>query len=473
MRPFFINGNLCVEEDNIMDLQALMYATGNNTANGYNTYSILKVTLDAFSANSFEQIYNAYMYDPNRLERDIDRINNHCTHVFLNLTDFIRKSGEEMNGPAFYPSMKYLIKKINKPVIVAGLGINAEKMDPNFSTLLSSEMVDFLRVISEHCIEIGVAGYYTQETLKNLGITNTRVIGCPSFFEHGPERLLKNTSKRFGRIKQADILTHGTYFLPHYFPLKGNHEVLSDIRESKLIDAFVFGQYSGDFNHDECRKLQTNKYHVFSNIDEWKKFVSQFDFCIGGGLYAAILSINADVPTLLCNGDVATMETCEYLGIPHRACPSTFRDIEILFNEYDADLINRNYPVLFDEYTAFLDKNNVNTQYNASPKVSECLTQPTLNTNVKNTEERCAELLFFTMQSLSEKVTAPLEALKDTPENRIQELEIAKNKAEIRVQSLETQLATSEQRVKNLCASRWRKLGQLLGICKTLPFEKQ
>ena len=53
---------------------------------------------------------------------------------------------------------------------------------------LSKDFIQFLHILSEHSTSLSVRGTQTLEILKHLGIQNAQAVGCPTFFEAGPNR---------------------------------------------------------------------------------------------------------------------------------------------------------------------------------------------------------------------------------------------------------------------------------------------
>lgn len=90
-------------------------------------------------------------------------------------------------------------------VLVLGLGIQMELGESirDFVSSLSKETVTALKIMSEHCVSIGIRGTTTGAVLDCLGIHNWQVIGCPSYYE--PYR--RNIAIKYGiNVKPEKIL---------------------------------------------------------------------------------------------------------------------------------------------------------------------------------------------------------------------------------------------------------------------------
>ena len=348
--PFFINSNLCIEPNDLLSFELFMDSVAGNTGNSYITYSLIKACFG--SLDKVNHIQNIYTYDFTKRDKDIDYINNNCSHVFLILQDQIRIA-ESYGLKLPYKGIQDFVSKLNKPVIIAGLGANSfNGFDKSFHQKLNPDLINFLKFLSDHCINIGIRGHFTEEVLHNIGVDNTTVIGCPSFFEMGKNR----------KLVKKDIFKKDKILLTSYLPieeLKNNYQIMQDFQEQKIIKAVGFESFNEIQDGFEIKKLREKKYRIFSNIEEWKSFVSNFDFAIGNRLHGSILSINSGVPAICCNMDSRATEMCNYLKIPHIIEPTKYNIMD-LYNSIDVDLINNSYPRLYERYLSFLNANNVN-----------------------------------------------------------------------------------------------------------------
>ena len=245
--PFFINSNICTQSSDTYDFDTFMTAIAGNTGNSYITYSLLKEL--NFSLNKDYHIQNIYKYDFSQSEKDIDKINNECTHVFLILQDQIRIQ-ESYGYKLPYKDIIQFINKLNKPVIIAGLGANSfDGYDADFHKKLSTDLVNFLKFLSAHCNSIGIRGNYTAEILHNLGIDNINVIGCPSFYETGDDRYIEK--KEIKNIK--DIILTSIF---RNKELLFNYQICQDFCEENIIKAIAFNDYNYDFQDVEQKKIK-------------------------------------------------------------------------------------------------------------------------------------------------------------------------------------------------------------------------
>lgn len=355
-RPFFINSNICLKKEDIADYDSFMKAICGNTGNSYITYALMKEL--GVPLNPEFHIQNIYEYDFSNQEVDLDKINNQCTHVFLILQDQIRID-ESYGLKLPYRQIISFLKQVNKPVVVAGLGANSfNGFDPEFHKKLDPELIWFLKELSDKTEIIGLRGAFTQEVLHNIGIDNTQVIGCPSFFETGRTRVI--TKKAFR--SNMKIACSG-YGIPETFIQKNHCSIyLQDKQyvEEPFIKQLCFSRGGGLRNVD--------RYFVFSNIDDWKKSMAKNDFSLGFRLHGTILALNSGVPALCMNGDSRAREMSEFLHIPYRPDLACEPDLEKIYNECSYDDMNKNYPMLYDNFSSFLKKHGLTIVENFDSK---------------------------------------------------------------------------------------------------------
>ena len=371
--PFFINSNICMNQDDISSYEKFMSAIAGNTGNSYITYALIKELFGGLV--DVHHIQNIYEYNFDNSAKDIDYINSQATHVFLILQDQIRIA-ESYGLKLPYKKIMDFISKLNKPVIIAGLGSNSfNGFDPKFHEKLDPNLIDFLKFLSDHCIEIGIRGNFTKEVLHNIGVDNTRVIGCPSFFESGKDRTL--VKQEIHHLKEVLL----TQRFPLYTP--NIHKIMQDFQEQEVIRPIAFNIIDNTFFTQPLTPYFKQTYHIFSDIEGWKKFVKNYKFALGARVHGSILAINSGVPALCLNADSRATEMCDFLKMPHKPGLRIEHEEQILkvYNEIDLSELNSNYPKLYTNFIDFLHHNNLqhydeNTELHDKPTYIE---QPVLS----------------------------------------------------------------------------------------------
>ena len=351
MIPFVINSNICIDKECTKSFDLLMDTVADNVGNSYITWSLLKEIGCPLELLEGHHIPNLNTYDFRNMEKDLDIINNDCTHVILILQDQIRIKQPYRNGFPF-KGLSDFVRKIDKPILVADLGANSfNGYDSEFHKKLDRELIDFLHVLSSCCKVIGLRGSYTQEVLHNLGVDNTSVIGCPSYYETGRDRVLVKTvyseSLRIGTSSGAAMLGIGPIYL-------------QDMFEGRIIKAMYYDEHYRLSWH-ELRLLDEGKYRFFASIDRWKDDIQKsIDFYIGARVHGSMIAMNSGVPAVVTNGDSRATEMCEYMNIPHHPELIGCRNIEKILNCCDYSKMNNEYNDKLDIFIDFLRKNDFN-----------------------------------------------------------------------------------------------------------------
>lgn len=353
INPFFINSRILFKTEIAPDFHEIFHVAG-NTGNCYITYSLIKEIFGY--VKEVPHIPLIRDYDFSRQEKDIEYINTECSHVFLILQDQIR-APEEMNDPLPLQAIMNFAEKLNKPLIVAGFGANVlSGFDSSLITRLSGEMINFLKFLSDHCECIGVRGYFTEELFHKLGIKNVQTIGCPSFYETGPHRVIKKANILPKKIADKSVLTSA---IPFYLEkdtvccLQDEYDIVRRIYEGDIF-------------------LRYHKNFFFSpSIDDWKNFMKNFLFAYGSRVHGSILAINSGVPAIVMNRDARSREMCEFMRIPHL---SDFRERKIsdLFARCHVDEMNNSYPELYEEFKNFMRKNHIEIAEPIENAVNNC-----------------------------------------------------------------------------------------------------
>ena len=366
-KTFFLNSNIFLDSDiEFNTLEDILMPLGGNTGNSYITYSLMKQI--RCNNENIEHIPSIHNYNFLNQDKDIDIINNECDQVIFVMQDQIRtQESYEFKLP--YNHIMNFIKKINKPIIIAGLGANSiHGYNKHFYENLDPELITFLKFLSDHCIEIGVRGNYTKEILNKFHINNVRPIGCPTFFERGKNRIIQKKNKNLNNI----LYTSNNFFNSTINP---KHVICQDLCETELLNAVIFNKWNPNSDYYLLNKWKNKQYHLFTNIEEWKKFITSFDFAIGCRLHGTIIALNSNIPAICCKNDYRTKEMCEFLHIPYYWQISKNTNIKKLYKNLDLTDLNSNYNDLFNNYNEFLIKNNIK-------KYSEFyIEQPNININ--------------------------------------------------------------------------------------------
>lgn len=102
-----------------------------------------------------------------------------------------------------------------------------------------------------------------------------------------------------------------------------------------------------------------------------KNYLSHFKFLVGTRLHGSICAINSGLPAMCCNGDSRAQEMCDFLHIPYYPHVDENTDVLKLYEQADIDDLNKNYPMLFDNFKDFIVKNVGITPFKEKAQISQ------------------------------------------------------------------------------------------------------
>ena len=395
--PFLINSNLCTENSDVESFENFMRIVAGNTGNSYISYSLIKELCGRYKC--VPQIKSIYDYDFSNSDRDADFINGNCTHVFLILQDQIRIA-ESYGYQLPYEKIISFLKKIKKPVVIVGCGANClTGFDANFYKKLPYGLVCFLKELATLTECIGVRGDFSHEILDKLGVHNVETIGCPSFFEMGPDRIVrKRGCEKIAGSYDCCRNTRGRFvgFLQDVQP--------AEVAVARAI-TFGGGCLSGEFC--DWQVVSKRKCRMYSSIQEWKNELSKYDFYVGTRLHGGILAINSGVPSVNMNSDSRAREMCEYLCIPY--CPelSHTNNINELFNMCDVSRMNESYRDKYSRYWHFLGRFGISPcSSDEAPDSQPSLPPLYANTKTSFLKSVCCSLSHYLQGKMRVKIIA-------------------------------------------------------------------
>lgn len=362
-RPFFINTNLVLEDEDIQTFDNLWSTIAGNTGNSYIGYSIIKIIYGHYK--KVDQIQSIWNYDFSKTNEDTKYINENYTHVVFCMQDQLNTNKVFRNLP--WNKITNFIKKINIPFIPVSIGANCAYNDNTFCDLhktLNKDLIRFINTLASKSELIGLRGEMTLDLINRLGIKNALPVGCPSFYEdlNPNKQIIKKTFNKDFKI----LRNITTIFKPN-----GNEPIILQ-DEKNVIDSLCFNNLvkKNYFKEAEIFLIKNfffnnNNVLTFTSIDKWKKYVSQFDFLVSSRVHGAILALNSKnegVPVFVSQGDIRAYEMTKLLNIPY--CDFLIHNIgkksvEELYELADFCDFNKHYKSNYNNFMDFLRKNGV------------------------------------------------------------------------------------------------------------------
>lgn len=361
-RPFFINTNLVLENEDIQTFDNLWSTIAGNTGNSYIGYSIIKIIYGHYK--KVDQIQSIWNYDFSKTNEDTKFINENYTHVIFCMQDQLNTNKVFRNLP--WNKMTKFIEKINIPFIPVSIGANCAYNDNKFCDLhktLNKDLIRFIKTLASKSELMGVRGEMTLDVLNRLGIKNALPVGCPTFYEElNPNKQIikKPFNKDFKILRNIT-----TIFKP-----SGNEPIILQ-DEKNVIDSLYFNNVIRENCFKEAERFLiknfffNNNILTFTSIDRWKKYVSKFDFLVSSRVHGAVLALNSKnegIPVFVSQGDIRAYEMTKLLNVPycdflnHNIDKKTVEELYELanFNNY-----NKSFKNNYNNFMNFLRKNGI------------------------------------------------------------------------------------------------------------------
>ncbi len=292
---------------------------------------------DAFVFDSSLKLLNYGQLEPLKIrtptDADIDRYNNEFDYAFLRGSNYIHPTMDWEQAPR-------VLAKLKIPVIAFGVGAQAPKKG---KLELSEATKRVLHLIADRSVSMGVRGTYTADVLWNLGIRNTRIVGCPTVFRRNDSNLRIDLPP-LESIKSAVFTLRrevgGDYAqdLARYLDLM--RDTILDM--ARRFDLSVMAQGEIEEKHilwgtpeqkraaieklrhenwlrgadDPMEKLYDGRLFYSDVVAEIERHVSSRDLVLGYRLHGNLMALANKVPSVYFTYDSRTVEFAETFQIP-------------------------------------------------------------------------------------------------------------------------------------------------------------
>jgi hypothetical protein len=244
-----------------------------------------------------------------------------------------------------------------------------------------------MKIISERSTTLGVRGHFTASVLESLGITNVRVIGCPSmywmcksniFIPRKPfdacKRIALNGSANtvvhtvdVAAAEQVESLLANLALTNNFSYILQNEVVLMTILfgngakfEKGLILALKKMYGLSDISDEDFIRFVKSNMLVFFNIEEWMNYIRSLDFVIGTRFHGCLIALLNEIPSVIFVIDARTREMCELLKIPHVDIRNIKTiDLRLVYETMDLDGFQEAYAIQYQNYIDFLEENRI------------------------------------------------------------------------------------------------------------------
>ncbi|MBB3899480.1 polysaccharide pyruvyl transferase family protein [Roseococcus suduntuyensis] len=294
----------------------------------------------------------------------------------------IRGSNYLMEGLEFGHVVP-LLRHLTGPVVALGVGAQAA----SYRRLsLPEGSVAFWRLVAEKSASLGVRGEYSAEVLAALGIHNTRIIGCPSFYRSGaPTRPIRPVQARAGRLG----LTLNRHLQGEYTPSQGLSQIaqrrlLAEVarrpgsrlyaqgeREEMLLALGAPTRRAERLREvlglhglaDDPRVAQLLGRHMAAHIDieSWAEdLAAHVDVVLGLRLHGNVMALQQGIPAIPIVYDTRTREMADLFELPAIEMQlAGAMDLDVMLEGADFASFEAAYARNFTIYRAFLEENGL------------------------------------------------------------------------------------------------------------------
>ncbi|WP_327118713.1 polysaccharide pyruvyl transferase family protein [Streptomyces sp. NBC_01341] len=275
--------------------------------------------------------------------------------------------------------MTQLIKKLRIPVVVLGVGAQADlKYDAARLKPMEPTVREFVTEVLNRSASIGVRGEFTEQYLKNMGFRDVEVIGCPSMFMNGETFTLEKKSESLtaeSRISvngsHSAVRSHGLDAIIRQAHQRYPHLrfVGQNLLEAQLLHwretSNPIGAQTSMPTHPSHPMYREGKVRLYIDPATWIEELRAFDFSFGSRIHGNIAALLAGVPSTVLCSDSRTLELCRYFGIPHRKISETPKNIDPaeLYEAADFGELVNGHKERFLRFTGFMEKNGLENTF--------------------------------------------------------------------------------------------------------------
>lgn len=314
----------------------------------------------------------------NPTEADIERYASEFDYVFIRGSNFIHEKMEWFRAVE-------VLEKVKLPVYAIGVGAQAEQ---NRGIVLPEPAKRFWQIVSDRCAAIGVRGAFSAETLRQNGVGNVEVVGCPSIFRTlnrdlrirvpdqreirkvafslrresdksytaDPEAYLRNQKAALLKVdSQSEMVmsSHGEQEEKAFF-------LRDEAAKAKAVAEFVHTKWWDGPNDAPMRRIYENQLFSFFDVEQYDAFARSIDLAVGYRVHGVLPAIAHGVPGVLVAYDTRSQELAETLKIPvvpeAALAEGGWRAV---YQESQLNALAKSYAGSYDRMRGFLDKNGV------------------------------------------------------------------------------------------------------------------
>eukprot|EP00957_Ditylum_brightwellii_P205401 15343727-Ditylum_brightwellii.AAC.1 len=228
-------------------------------------------------------------------------------------------------------SLTNLVRTIDKPSIMLGIGIQSKFSDVNDTEFikLHEHQVTFMDEIAKRNTgkSVSVRGEFTETACINAGVMNAISLGCPSLTISRNLDLGKDLETKWNKV--AWHLAMGKYTmkigigLPAINPGNPQYGRIIDMLLSicEGHDCYFIAQMPEDrpnlLKYAQDKVDEEKLLHFWEDIESWFEFMSTLDFVVSTRIHGGMAGISSEIPTIIVPTDLRILELVNAMILPH------------------------------------------------------------------------------------------------------------------------------------------------------------
>ena len=300
--------------------------------------------------------------------------------------DYIVMAASNMLHPGVnFGFLTRFVEASDLPLIILGLGAQAESDEADFR--LPAATIRLVAYAAQSRAGVGVRGRFTADLLARQGISNTRVIGCPSAYLRGA------AAPPIAPPPQGDVIGRAVFSYKRDRNRYASDALLKPVQRQMLQVAIKRGfDYIAQANFAECwlgfhgtASLSSAAQDKFSNMGRyfgmpcdpggalagyvadhlrchftWRGWQAQLQgaaFACGSRFHGNMMALLAGVPAVWFLHDTRTRELCAALDLPGievRALADDGFSLERVLAQADYSRFNARYAEKCAAFDSFL-----------------------------------------------------------------------------------------------------------------------
>lgn len=309
----------------------------------------------------------------------IDRLKDEYDYVILRGSNYIHQHMGWSHAIA-------VLKRLGLPVIAWGIGAQAPVEG---QIQLPEDLKTLLKIMADSTVSIGVRGAYSAQVLKDIGIENVRIVGCPTAFRRN-DPTLRVTLPALDQVRNVgltvrrevspayarNIERYLTFHRDLIKDMAGRFDVTlmaqGEIEEKKLVfgtseqkedavAALKANRWAADwYFDDQIEKLYRECLFYSDVVADYENLVQSKELVLGYRLHGNLMALANGVPSIYFTYDSRTVEFAETYQIPRFDVFSNEKfQLEDYWDQSLFDKYNDAWYRTYGEMRRFLDENKV------------------------------------------------------------------------------------------------------------------